>query len=224
MKRIILTVAAIVFFLQSEAQVFQVQNGTGATSANMVFTPRDNKDNTEEFKKIAHKMYLTTAYLPAKVDNIDQTFYLRYNIFEDEMEFVKGEDILYLKKQAGRNVNFTGLDTKYKILNHNGDLQYFVVNSEGKASLLTKLVVKYYEAAPAKSSYQKAVPADFKRRKDELYLMMGDDMMRIPSKKNSFLELFGDKSSDIKNFMKKNKLGTKKLEDVKKAVDYYNTL
>ena len=61
-----------------------------------------------------------------------------------------------------------------------------------KASLLTKLVVRYYEATPAKSSYQKAIPADFKRRKDELYLMMGNDMKRIPTKKKDFYTIFGE--------------------------------
>ena len=186
-----------------------------------VFTVKGKEDGSEKFQKIAHKMYLTTAYLPSKVDDIGETFYLRYNIFRDQMEFTKGSDIVYLKKEEGRKVNFPGLKTQYKILKMKGELHYFVLHNEGKNTLLSKLRMKYVEETPAQSSYHQAKPADFKRSKNELYIAFNNtNPIKVPSKKKDFYNVFGSKSTLIKDYMKKNKLSHKKIEDIRKIIEY----
>ena len=58
-----------------------------------------------------------------------------------------------------------------------------------------------------------------------LYLAKNNkDLVKIPTNKKKFYNLFGDKSSEIKNYIIKNKLGIKEINDLKQIITYYNTL
>jgi hypothetical protein len=184
-----------------------------------------DKSVLEENLELEHKKYLRYAYELASVDNYDTKAYIRYNIFYDEFEFVKDESIYYLAKEAGRKIHFVISDETYKAYELNGDINFFKVHTEGKTTLLAKHAIKYVNAKVAKSGYDKARKADYKRKKDELYITFNTkDLVKIPSKKKEFYAIFGDKSLEIKKFMKENKLGRKKINDLKKIVDYHSTL
>ena len=120
----------------------------------------------EEKKKILQKQYLTVAYNPALVDEFTTPAYLRYNLYNDQMEFVKNDNIFYLKKEKGRRVHFTTLNTTYKVFELYGDLEFFLVQVEGKNSLLVKQESRFIEPRKANSTYAQDKKADFKRRKD----------------------------------------------------------
>ena len=217
----------IIFFLTVSLTISNISNAQISSNGGNydVFLTQRDKEVSAEFKSIANKMYLTTAYMPAKVDNINETFYLRYNIHKDQMEFTRGGKLFFLKKDIGRIVNFTNLGTQYAIYKYSGKDRFFVVHNEGKHRLLTRLVIKYQESQPAQSSYQQDIPADFKRQKDEHYIAFNNKtIVRVPSKKKSFYKVFGEKASDIKEYMKSNKLSYKKVKDIAKAVEYFNTL
>ena len=178
----------------------------------------------DEFKAIEHKKYVSQDYKPAYVDDFKQRAFLRYNIYEDQMEFVKDDNIYYLKKDIGRLVRFSD-NTKYTVKELNGDAQFFLVHQDGKNILLAKQTVRFIEAKEPETGYDARKPADYKRRKDELYLAKeGKELVSIPRKKKVFYGIFGDKASDIKSYVKKNKLGYKKAKDLKKIIAYYNTL
>jgi hypothetical protein len=72
-------------------------------------------DDSAKFEIIAPKMYITPNYLAAKVDNMVETIFLKYNIYKDEMEFSKNGQILFLKKQNGRKITFENLNQKYEV-------------------------------------------------------------------------------------------------------------
>lgn len=179
----------------------------------------------EEKKKILQKQYLTVAYNPALVDDFTTPAYLRYNLYNDQMEFVKNNNIFYLKKEKGRRVHFTTLNTTYKILELYGDLEFFLVQVEGKNSLLVKQESRFIEPRKANSNYAQDKKADFKRRKDVYYLAAENGtMVKLSTKKKDFASAFKGKEKEIKTFMKKNKLNPKKLGDMETAVKHYNTL
>lgn len=172
------------------------------------------------------KKYLTFSYDLVTVDDADLKAHLRYNIFEDEMEFVRENSIYYLVKDVGRKVYFEDSKSTYKVLRYNGKLQYFKVLITGNFVLLARHRVRYVEPRPAESGYDKDRPAKYLRLKDEIYL--GRDQQVITKlsgiKKSDFLELFGSRSQEIKSFLKKNKLSFKKVDDLEKIIGYYNTL
>lgn len=181
---------------------------------------------SEEDKiKLLQKKYLTHGYNASFIDEFKTTAYVRYNLFDDQMEFVKGENIYFLKKELNRKIRFTTLNITYKAYDLKGELHFFAVHVEGENSLLAKQSVRFVKPKKATTTYGKDKPADFKRNKDELYLAINNKkLIKIPTNKKKFYTVFGSKSSDIKSYMKKNKLSYKNFEDVKKAVFYFNTL
>ena len=177
-----------------------------------------------DLKAIENKKYVSQDYKPAYVDNFQQRAFLRYNIYEDQMEFVKDDNIFYLQKDIDRVIKFAD-NTKYTVKEWKGNSQFFLIHEEGKNMLLAKQTVKFVPAEEPETGYDARKPADFKRRKDMLFLAKeGQELVEIPRKKKSFYGVFGDKASDIKSYVKKNKLGYKKAKDLKKIIAYYNTL
>jgi hypothetical protein len=176
-----------------------------------------------EFEK---KKYLTYSYEQAYIDDFDKKVHVRYNIFQDQIEFINQENIYYLTKLIGRKVHFTELNLTYKIYHLNRKYHYFNVLVEGKNSLLAKHRIRYYEAKSSESTYDKAKPARYKRLKDELYLAIDDrELIKISGlNKKEFAACFGDQSEAITSFLKENRFSHKKLEDLKKTVHYYNSL
>ena len=172
------------------------------------------------------KKYLTFSYELVTVDDSDLKGHLRYNIYDDEMEFVRENNLYYLVKEIGRKVYFEDIKSTYKLLRFNQELHYFKVLAEGNYMLLAKHRVRYFEARPAESGYDKAKPAKYKRLKDELYLATGHKIVtKITGiKKADFINFFGGRSSEMETFMKRNKLSYKKVKDLQKIIGYYNTL
>lgn len=231
MKRLL----ALVFMLCSiglSAQ-FQQQNSSfeGVFNQAAVFDMSpigrdlDNAMTAEAKKKLLQKQYLTIAYNSAIIDNFTTPAFLRYNMYNDQMEFVKNDQIYYMKKEKGRKVRFTTLNTLYKVYEVYGDLEFFLVEVSGNSgSLLVKQSVRFIKPEKATSQYTKAKEANFKRRKDEYFLAIQDNVVKIPTKKKSLPGIFGDKSKEIKDYIKKEKIKPSRVKDLKKLVAYYNTL
>ncbi|WP_026776696.1 hypothetical protein [Polaribacter sp. Hel_I_88] len=206
------------------SQVGGITTGSG-TSYNTIFNPNTEIDKSEEFKELAPKMYITTSYLAANVDDIVETFFLRYNMYRDEMEFSKNDQLLYLKKINDRTIVFQNLNTKYKLFELNNDLKYFIVHNEGKNQLLSRQTVTYQEEKPPVNSYVAGKKADFIRNDDIFYIKFDNNsIIEVPSNKRKFYAIFDGKESEIKNYMKSNRLNNKDLEDLKKIVTYFNSL
>ena len=175
--------------------------------------------------ELEKKKYLNYNYDLASVDDYDTKAYIRYNIFDDEIEFVKEESIYYLVKEVGRKIVFANTKSIYKVYDLKGDLSFFQVHLEGKNSLIAKQRVRYIDAKIAKSGYDRAKPADYKRVKDELYLAKANNQLtKIPNKKKEFYFIFGAQSDTMKSYMKANKLNHKNISDLKKIIQHYNTL
>jgi len=185
-----------------------------------------DKSLSEEDINLQKKKYLFYSYNEAAVDDYDTKAFVRYNIFDDEMEFVKDESIYYLAKEIGRKIRFINTNSIYKVFEFKGDLHFFKVHVEGENSLIAKQKVRYIEEKVAKSGYDRARPENYKRLNDEIYFAIGNKKLVKLSKKSKkeFFKSFGEKSSEIQKYVKKNKLGRKNIEDLKKIVTYYNTL
>ncbi len=60
--------------------------------------------------------------------------------------------------------------------------------------------------------------------KTTLFLELDGKIKELRLKKNSILTMFKNKEKEIKSYVKENKLSYKAEEDVKKIIDYYNSL
>lgn len=223
-KIVILTLITLLAATSIKSQAFGVVNANG-TSNQITFIKRDKIDETEKFKKIAHKMYLTDNYIACKVDSINETVFLKYNIYKDQMEFEHNNQVLFLKKEKGRKIVFQYTKEDYRLFDFENELKYFQVIKDGKNQLLRRQIVTYSEAKPAASSYQKAKPAAFNREKDKFYIRFENkNIVEVPSRKKQFYSIFSSHANEIKKYVKSNKLNIKRVSDLEKVVSFYNTL
>lgn len=195
------------------------------TFANHLRLRTVDKSVLKENIDLEKKKYLTYSFEKASVDNYDTRAYVRYNIFNDEIEFIKEMNIYYLVKEVGRKIKFTRTGITYKVFKLDKENHFFKVHLEDKYSLVAKQKVRYIEPKVAKSGYDRAKPGDYRRVRDELYLASEDNKLtKIPHKKKEFYSIFGGQSEAIKKHVKSNKLNYKKLDDLKNVVQYYNSL
>ena len=182
-----------------------------------------SKLSKEDIRKIKLKKYLTKGFKPASVGQNKAVFYLRYNLYADQMEFVKDEQVYFMKKNENDKVTFRTLNKTYVCKTLNGKLSYFLLNLESdKIGLATKQSVKYIKAQKAKTNYDQDKSADYKRQKDQYYFIVSNELFKVPKKKKDFMAFFNSRNKDVKKYVKSNKLNYKKINDIKKILIFIN--
>jgi hypothetical protein len=97
---------------------------------------------------------------------------------------------------------------------------YYLILSEGKCSLLnyqTKAIVT------TKNDLSGEISKDFEKN-DTYYLYFNNTMLALKKSKNFLLEILHDKETDLENYIEENKISFKKIEDITRLINYYNTL
>ncbi|WP_299522830.1 hypothetical protein [Winogradskyella sp.] len=176
--------------------------------------------------------YIQEDYKSIKIDKYGDIIYsARYNAFNDEIEVKLDDDnILALDNSKDISVTFISDNKVYKTFSYTNEDKiskrgFLVVVEESESySLLKREYIKYYEGQKAASSYQQAKPATFKREGDTYYAKLDDKIVFIPQKKKSFLKAFPEQSSDLKTYIKENKINLKKETDLKKIIKYLSGL
>ena len=175
-------------------------------------------------------VYINEEFSPAKISDTDKIYSIKYNAYHDEMIIEKGGTLFTLQKTLGFKVDFTQLKKTYKIYNleNKGKInpRFFCVLVEGnKIALLAKEKIRLYDERKSNSGYSKHVPPTLKRINDKYYIgFSNSSTAELPIKKKEFLKLFSSKSNEINAYIKQNKLGIKKQNDLITIFKYYNKL
>lgn len=104
-----------------------------------------------------------------------------------------------------------------------GEGSYFILKADGKCKLLIRKNIRIQDAEPPKV-LQDAKPAKFIHLRDTYYLKLDENPAVLIRNKKDILSVLGDKKETISKYLKSNKSGTKKIEDLAVIVDYYNSL
>lgn len=159
-----------------------------------------------------------TAYLK---DGNYASLPFRYDIFRDEIEFLKDDKIYWLKK---KDIKFVRYGSDMLVVTHaNSDTSkagYFFLKETGKNKLLIKKIVEFYPEVPPKG-YAETVPAKFKREPDEFYIQPEGSPVQKINKKNELLTIFKDNKPAL-DFINKEKIKTTKEADLLKLVTFLN--
>lgn len=174
--------------------------------------------------------YLDNQYRMGTVVSTDKLIYkdipLRYNCFDDVLEFKKN-DVSYelIPKDLIKRAEFGGQVFSYKEYESGKGISksYFSLLAEGKATLCARYTIKFYEAEPVKG-YADPVPARFADFNEVYYVSLNDAPAKAILNNNKLVEVLSDKKNEIESFISKQKLSYKKAEDLKKIIAYYNTL
>lgn len=151
---------------------------------------------------------------------------LRYNIYNDEIEYKKGESILAIanghdiRRVIIDNVVFGYYAFTVKNVNNFG---YFQLLSDGRAKVLKKYSVSY-QMPKAAQAYTVATPPQFVRLGTKLFVKIGNAPAQQYANAKKLLTAFGDKKSVMAKYFKEEKLNIKRDEDLIKCINYYNSL
>lgn len=225
---LILVLGLFVFSLGNAQNKSAIRLGLEAEMA----SNRINAERTD----IIGTPYITKDFVTASISPLNQIFKVRYNAVSDDMEVMQDEKVLILnKKNKDYIINITSGNKTYKILSYKDDSNkettgYFVVLSENdKISLYKKEKKKFFKAKSAsyaKSSYSSSEGSkpEFKDLKPKYYIFKDGKLEEMLLKKKALLALYPEKASEIKSFMKKNRIKLSEEEDLKKLISFLSTL
>lgn len=186
-----------------------------------------NIDDELDSKTVGSK-YINENFLPAKLNNSEDTFFLRYDAFNEVFEVKKGEKKYSLSKKIGDvTISFQNGQV-YKPYNYEGSLKYFsLLNDENsKIKLLKKESILFIEEKESKTGYDAYRPPQFKRKKDSFFFVYYslNEPIEIPTNKNKFAELFPDNKKNILDYIKKEKIKLNQENDLKKLFVQINSI
>ncbi|WP_372773224.1 hypothetical protein [Mangrovibacterium sp.] len=169
--------------------------------------------------------YLDNEFKKGNVITKDSVQYagleLRYNIYNDALEFRKNDLDIELNENFPLLYAVVGDDVFVKASNAAG---YFQVVQTGDAFLVKKIKVKFVDRKEA-TGYQAAKKPSFKLLKPDYFVEkeLSGEAFRVESNED-LLRIFSDRQDEIETYFKKEKIKVSKESDLIKFWDYYNSI
>lgn len=191
---------------------------------------RNGKGNAS---KIEGSPYLQFMYNQAQVNDIKQRYYMRYNVFADEFEFIsqKNDTLILDKIQDFNKITFVGINKKYELVDYTNSAGknvkgYLIAkHNRGDFTLYVKENISFYDGKIAKTSLEKDMPARYVKEDNSYYFKNKDrGTVEFPSNKKQLIKLFPEKKNEIETFLKANKVGFDEDYDRIKIIDFLATL
>jgi hypothetical protein len=182
----------------------------------------------QKAEKPSGSPYKLNTFTQAKVANVDQKAFMRYNIFKDEFEFLNAKkDTLILDKLEDFNtISFNDIGNKYELLNYsnsknNSIYGYLIpIYEKDGFTLYKKENINFYEGKVAKTTLERSMPSKFVQSENTYFFKNKQQFTtELPSSKKNLNKLFPDKKEAIDTYFKENKLGFKDENDLKKILD-----
>jgi hypothetical protein len=156
---------------------------------------------------------------------------LRYNASKDLFEVkkssvLKDDQAKVLKSSSDLFIIIDNENYVFLAPNENNSTQgYFLIDYKSdKTSLFKKIKKEYIPEQKAYTSLASNIAENYKE-KLSLYLYTNDGLLiELPGSKSKRLKAFGDKSKDIKLFVKENKINLNKETGLIEVIKYYDTL
>ena len=153
---------------------------------------------------------------------------LRYNVFNDEMEYqLPGRETIFaLSPYQPVDMVIIAEDTFIaRNYFHMGSIVpgFFKILVSGDIDLLVKMEIDYIEEQAA-TAFLDARPAEFVRRPDDFYIMRkGMDPEKIINV-NKLIKSLGHHQPELKRFKKENKISSRNPDELSRFIAYYNAL
>lgn len=214
--------------VMTEIQVFNNSHGN-------VFNVKNN--SFKSYEGIDGKPYINERFMPIEIEGYNRALpAVRYNAYEDEMEFMLNNTLNYVEKVNGMKFKFKDSNTIYALKNYtldgvnkDGYLVELASKNDGFGLFRKEFVHILENSNNTTNTYLKDKNPYFGRGKDVLILSYQDNYVRFPknaSELNSYLKNtnLSSKTAEVENFVKKNKTNFKKEADLISLVNYMNTL
>ena len=153
---------------------------------------------------------------------------LRYNAYDDEMEFQENATTYFTNKEENLKINFPTLKKIYKTVNYSIDgkskFGYLVLLLDNpKYSLYKREKVELLKGEKSPSAYGKDANDYYSKQKD-IYLIEKDKkFIKFPKNKKEFLDEFNFLSKDeFENYLKINNINFSKEDSLIKLIQFLN--
>jgi len=175
--------------------------------------------------------YLNDEFMDGTIYTTSKTQYqnipLRYNIFNDNLEFKTPED--QVMSIAAPEIVESAVFGEYKMCYvpytiskkmKRGFLKELV---NGKVSLYAKPEILYKKPVEPEA-YKDAEPAKFLRKSDSYFIRVGKEEAKKFDNKKELIDIFPDHQKKVADFIKKNKIKPTKEDGLIELINYYNSL
>lgn len=184
----------------------------------------ENTGRSLKYTEILGSPYLDKKFRDATVAKDYEKTVIRYNSYQDEIEFQKdGEPLVLPKEENFYRIEFSSPKETMVFLDTRDDLKgYFFELLNGKVSLYKKRKTKFIDAVPADNSYASDRAASFKLLEPIFYIKTETGYLKKPKNQKEIIAHFPDKKDALTAFFKENKIRFDKEEDLKKLVTFLN--
>lgn len=195
-------------FLITQVKVLEVRNATSKTYSEIEGSPY----YTDKFVN-------STVYLK---DGNYASIPVRYDIYQDQMEFMKNDAILWITRKDVKYVRY-GNEMIF-VSSPDGDstkLGYFFLRDDGKILLFYKKSVIHEPMVPPKG-YSESVHERFVPWKDLIYIKIGDAPAKKIVTRKDLTSAFAGNSAALE-YIKANRIKPDNIEDIHKLVSFLNS-
>jgi hypothetical protein len=173
-------------------------------------------------------MYLEPGWSPGYVMLKDKTrideIKLRYDLYHQQMQFVRKGDTLAFKNPGELDYLYMG-NRKFVYCDYNQDgvinQGFFEVLHEGKCPLYLHRSIRYHLDPEDRPSLSQ----DVYIRQSDYYILKDNQMAEmIKLTRKGILNTFQDKEAEVAGFMNDNNLSGKTCDELKLVIAFYNSL
>ena len=173
--------------------------------------------------------YLDENYCSASIKMSDNVVYegilLRYNVFNDQFEFISDGQIYSVPKEKNLAEIILG-DRVFELVPYNARISSGTSFMErlvtGYCSLYIQYQVKLLKGE-ASTGYSPATPDHFEKTSPLYFIRIGEGSARYVNNVDDLTSYISDGQDIIKSYIKAEKLNVKKVRDLEKVVRYINT-
>lgn len=215
-------------FIIFESLAFaQVGNENISFSAGNFFM-RANRPTTKEYIIDGNPYINSKNFDSVKIEGYQANVQnLRYNAFEDEMEFEVDGQIYYTNKEEGLKIEFPTLKKTYQIVNYSFESKsrfgyLLALVDHPQYSLYRREKVELLKGEKSPSAYGKDANDYFAKERDLYIVRKGSEFFKFPKNSKEFILKFSLDKMEFDKFLKNNKLSFSKEDDLIKMVNFLN--
>ena len=224
MKKITISIFSLISVFCFSQQQIVSQNYSVGTQP-IYYTLQSSSGKTLNYDDILGTPYPDKNFMKAKISGTtEEQIPIRYNSYNDEIEFKKDDKVLALpKKTEYTRIEATSPKITFVLLDTSDELSgYFYELVNGKNGLYKKIKTKFIDFIPAPNGYSSDKPANFKTLDPVYYIKTDKSFIKKPKNSKEIIEQFPDKKENLSAFFKSNKIKFDKEEDLIKLVTFLN--
>ncbi|MGB5437751.1 MAG: hypothetical protein WBM98_17785 [Maribacter sp.] len=209
-------------------------------------TVRQNGPNTElyfnttvkapTYDEVIGSPYLYEDFVPARVNEIEVTHFIRFNVFDNSIEYKNEAGEIYsMVKPNDYNIELLdGSNKVYETHDYNDDKKevgntfFEKILTNGDYGLYHREIIEYTPVKMAKNSFETNRPAKFINTKGTFYFVdydtEGQVLIKLPNREKHLLKLFNEHAAEVKEILKKEGLHIDREKDLIRILDFYFTL